>query len=273
MTTLDQHVERVERDGYTIIERAFSESYCDAAVDALHRIQREQGLKPTGGFSGANTVRVMNLLQYDDLFQELPAHDGFLPVIEEYLDRECLLSGIDSSEVLPGEVAQPVHTDSWWHDNRRFDFPICVNTILTLTDFTEANGATVLVPGSHRWTAEQVAFTQAQDTHPLLPGAQPEGYGKKWTPIAAECPKGSILLYDSRLMHGAGANRTDRARPSIISPYVLGWVRQLDNFAYALPFERMRGFPPRLQQLVGLDLVRGGYSNVNNKSPKEWLWG
>ena len=266
------HLDALDRDGYTIVECAFAEGWCDAAVDALHRIQREQGIRPSGGFSGANTVRIMNLLQYDDLFQHIPAHDSFLPIIEDYLDRECLLSGIDSSELLPGEVAQPVHTDSWWHDNRRFDFPISVNSILTLIDFTEENGATVLVSGSHRWTAEEVAFEQSEKSQPLLPGAQPRGYGTTWTPISMEAPKGSVILYDSRIMHGAGANRTDRPRPSIISPYVVGWARQLDNFAYALPFDRMRTFSPRLQQLVGLDIVRGGYSQVNNMSPRAWLW-
>lgn len=216
----------------------------------------------------------MNLLQYDDLFQEIPVHQGCLPIIQSYLDRECLLSGIYSSEIHPGERQQPLHCDTWRHDDLRLPFPITVNTILALTDFTADNGATRLVPGSHLWSAEQVAYEAAeagQVTH--LPATHPKGYGTEWMPIVAEVPKGSVILYDSRLLHGGGANITDKPRPSIISPFCIGWVRQLDNFAYGLSHARLRSSSPRLQQLVGLERYRGSYSNVNNMSPREWLWG
>jgi ectoine hydroxylase-related dioxygenase (phytanoyl-CoA dioxygenase family) len=270
----DQHLEAIGRDGYCVIENAFSDDYCDRAVDALHRIARDQSIHFSDqDFSGRKTVRVMNLLQYDALFREIPVHEGVLSVLERYLDRECLLSGIDSSEIHPGEVAQAIHTDTWWHDDRRFDFPVCVNTLLALTDFTEENGATRLVPGSHLWTAEQVAYDVVDAGFSQVPGSNPKGYGTDWTPVVAEVPKGSIIMWDSRILHGGGANASDSPRPSIISPYVLGWIRQLDNFAYGVPAEKARTFSPRLQELIGLDCYRKHYSQVNNMSPREWLWG
>jgi ectoine hydroxylase-related dioxygenase (phytanoyl-CoA dioxygenase family) len=274
MSELDEHFEALSRDGYCIVTRAFSDAYCDQATEALRRIAREHAIGPSNqDFSGRKTVRIMNLLQYDDLFQDIPVHDRVLPLVERYLDRECLLSGIDSSEIHPGETGQPIHTDTWWHDDRRFDFPVSVNTILALTDFTEENGATRLVPGSHLWTAEQVAYEVVDAGFAQVPGANPKGYGTDWTPIHAEAPKGSVIIYDSRLLHGAGANRSDRPRPSVISPYVLGWIRQLDNFAYGLSHEKARDLPPRLQRLIGLECYREHYAQVNNMSPREWLWG
>ena len=271
---VSQHLEAMRTHGYVIIEKAFSDDFCDRAVDALHRIQHEYSIRPVDqDFSGRNTVRIMNLLQYDDLFQEIPVHDSYLPVIQQYLDRECLLSGIDSSEIYPGEKSQPLHCDTWWHDDRRFDFPVTVNTILTLCDFTEDNGATRLVPGSHEWTAEQVAYEVAEAgpvTH--LPNVNPKGYGTDWMPIVAEAAKGSVIMYDSRLLHGGGANVTDKPRPSVISPFCPGWIRQFDNFYLGLTVEKMRGFSPQLQQLIGLERYRGGYNQVNNMSPREWLW-
>lgn len=273
MSNVDMHVEALGRDGYCIVERAFSESFCDRAVDALHRIEREHGYKPADqDFSGRNTIRIMNLLQFDDLFQEIPVHDSFLPIIERYLDKECLLSGIDSSEPHPSEKAQPIHTDTWWHDDHRFAFPVSVNTIMALTDFTEANGATRVVPGSHLWTAEQVAYEVVDGSFSQVPGANPKGYGTEWMPVIAEAPKGSMIIFDTRILHGAGGNNSDKPRPSIISPYVLGWLRQLDNFAYGLPHEKARGFSDRLQQLIGLDCHRQHYAQVNNMSPRDWLW-
>ena len=273
--SLGQHLEAMRTQGYVIIENLFADDYCDRALDALHRIERDHAIRPIDqDFSGRHTVRIMNLLQYDDLFQEIPVHDGYLPVIREYLDRECLLSGIDSSEIHPGEKAQPLHCDTWWHDDVRLPIPITVNTILTLCDFTKDNGATRLVPGSHLWSAEQVAYDVAEGgtvTH--LPAVNPKGCGTDWTPIYAEAPKGSIIMYDSRLLHSGGANITDKPRPSIISPFCLGWVRQFDNFAYGLTQEKLRSFSPELQQLIGLERHRGGYGHVNNMSPREWLWG
>lgn len=272
--SLEQHVEAMNRNGFVILERLFSDEFCDRAVDALHRIQAEHAIGPMNqDFSGRNTIRIMNMLQYDDLFQEIPVHPGYLPIIQQYMDRECLLSGMDSAEILPGEKEQPLHTDTWWHDDLRLDFPITVQSLLALTDFTEANGATRIVPGSHQWSAEQVAYDTAE-TGPVthLPAEHIRGAGTEWVPVVAEAPKGSVILFDSRLVHSAGANRTDKPRPAIISPFCRGWVRQFDNFAYGIPHERLRTFSPQLQQLIGLEKYRGGYNNVNNMSPREWLW-
>ena len=273
--SVSQHLESLREHGFVIIEKLFSDDFCERAVEALHRIERKYSIRPANqDFSGRKTVRIMNLLQYDDLFQEIPVNEGYLPIIQNYLDRECLLSGIDSSEIHPGETAQPLHCDTWWHDDLRLPFPVTVNTILALSDFTADNGATRLLPGSHHWPAEKVAYEVAEAgrvTH--LPATNPKGYGAEWTPVIAEAPKGSLIMYDSRLLHGGGANVTNEPRPSIISPFCLGWVRQFDNFAYGLTHEKLRSFSPKLQQLVGLERYRGGYSNVNNMSPREWLWG
>ncbi|KHK88966.1 phytanoyl-CoA dioxygenase family protein [Novosphingobium malaysiense] len=272
--SIELNVEALRRDGYVIIEGLFSDEFCDRATEALHRIQHDYSIRISeNDFSGRNTVRIMNLLQYDNLFQDIPVHEGYLPVIQSYMDRECLLSGIDSSEILPGEKAQMLHTDSWWYDDIRLDFPITVNSVLTLTDFTTENGATRVVPGSHLWPADKVSYEMAEASNVSnLPAMHIRGYGTEWEPVVAEAPKGSVILFDSRLVHGGGANTTDKARPSIISPFCRGWVRQLDNFAYALSHEKMRSFSPQLQQLIGLEKYRGGYSNVNNMSPREWLW-
>ena len=273
--SVSQHLETLRKDGYLILEKVFSGDFCDRAVEAMHRIVREYSIRPANqDFSGRKTVRIMNLLQYDELFQEIPVHRDYLPVIQEYMDRECLLSGIDSSELLPGEKAQPLHCDTWWHDDHRTPFPISVNTILALVDFTEANGATRFVPGSHLWSADQVAYEAAEESHVSnLPAANPKGYGTEWMPIIAEAPKGSVIIWDGRILHGGGANVSDKPRPSIISPFCVGWARQLDNFAYGLTHEKLRSFSPQLQQLVGLERYRGGYGQVNNMSPREWLWG
>ena len=270
MPQWERHLEDLARDGYCVIPNGFSEQFCDRATEAMHRVAREKSiLVDDDAPEGRRTLRVLNLLQYDDLFQEIPLHETVLAILETYLDRECLLSGIDGIEIHPGEAAQPLHTDSWWHDDRRFDFPICVNSALALVDFTENNGATLLVPGSHLWSPEQIEgtgfFRSADD--------KPKGYGTEWMPISAVAPKGSLVLWDSRLLHAGGANTSGKPRPAVISPYIVGWTRQLSNFAFAIPPERARTFSPRLQELIGLACYRGHYCHVDGKSPREHLWG
>jgi ectoine hydroxylase-related dioxygenase (phytanoyl-CoA dioxygenase family) len=266
----EAHLEAMRRDGYCIIEGAFPAEYCDRAVDILRGVAAGQGMRIANDAPpGQRTLRLSNVLQYDDMFQELPVHETVLAVMHGYLDKECLLSGIDSIEIHPGEVEQALHTDSWWHDDRRLDFPICVNSALALVDFTKANGATQLVPGSHVWPEERIRGTGFFRS----PDDKPQGYGSEWLPVTAEAPKGSIVLWDARLLHAGGANVTDEPRPSIISPYVAGWVRQLDNFAYAIPPEKARTYPRQLQQLIGLDCYRGIYGHINNMSPRDFLWG
>lgn len=270
MSAIDQYLDALNRDGHCVIEGAFSEDYCDRAVASMHKVAQERGVTVAPDApAGRRTLRIDNALQYDDMFQELAEYEPVLSVMEQYLDRESLLSGIDFIEIHPGEVEQALHTDSWWHDDRRLDFPICVNTALALVDFTKDNGATQLVPGSHLWDKERIEGTGFFRS----PEDKPKGYGTDWMPVTGVAPKGSILMWDARLLHAGGGNVTNTPRPSIISPYIAGWCRQLDNFAFGIPQEKLRSFSPRLQKLLGLDTYRGGYGHVQFKSPREYLWG
>jgi hypothetical protein len=108
-----------------------------------------------------------------------------------------------------------------------------VNVILALSEFTQANGATRLVPGSHAW-----------DHYPE-PGVSYES-------IAAEMPKGGALFTLGSTYHGGGANRTrGQVRHGMTIAYVAGWVRPQENFQAAVTQERAATFDPELQALMG----------------------
>lgn len=88
MSNGDQRLNALRRDGYCIVENAVSYAFCDRALDAMYRIVRDYSIVPFNqDFSGRKTIRIMNLLQYDELFQEIPVHDSLLPLIERYLGR------------------------------------------------------------------------------------------------------------------------------------------------------------------------------------------
>ena len=248
------HIERVKREGYTIVENAIPADLVEALNDTLSRLERELEAKPAmNGFEGHRTVRIYNLLVHDPVFAQVPVHAAVLPIVEGVLDAGCLISSLSSIAIDPGERAQPIHADDQLIPLAKPHAPLVCNSMWALTDFTEANGATRLVPGSH-----------------LKPNPE---YGGSYETIAAEMPKGSVLIWDGALWHGGGANQTDTRRTGIAMNYCAGFVRQQENQQLGIPPEMVRGFEPRLQELVGYGVYRGLIGHIDKQSPAQRLTG
>lgn len=249
-----RHVEAIARDGFTIIENAIEPDLVDALAEALARLERELDARPAmNGFEGHRTVRIYNLLAHDPVFARIPTHANVLPVVEGVLDEGCLISSLSSIAIDPGETAQPIHADDQVIPLEKPHRPIVCNSMWALTDFTEANGATRLVPGSHR-------------------KPNPE-YGGAYETIAAEMPRGSVLVWDGALWHGGGANRTDARRTGIAMNYCAGFIRQQENQQLGLSPDLVRTFEPRLQELVGYGVYRGLIGHIDKQSPAQRLTG
>jgi ectoine hydroxylase-related dioxygenase (phytanoyl-CoA dioxygenase family) len=246
------HVERIRRDGFTIVENAIEPELIDALDAALQHLERELDAKPAmNGFEGHKTVRIYNLLAHGAPFTEVPAHASVLPIVEEILDPGCLISSLSSIAIDPGEVAQPIHADDMVIPLAKPHIPIVCNSMWALSDFTEANGATRLVPGSH-----------VKD-NPI--------YGGAYETIAADMKRGSVLIWDGALWHGGGANRTDKRRTGIAMNYCAGFIRQQENQQLGLKPELVKNFAPRLQELVGYGVYRGLIGHIDKKSPAQVL--
>ena len=84
-------------------------------------------------------------------------------------------------------------------------------------------------------------------------------------------PAGSVLLFDSALWHGAGANRSDARRYAFSCSYCCGWMRQQENYQLGVPRETARRFPRRLQELCGYSVYKGQFGHIDNHDPIEWL--
>ena len=163
---IQSHAERIRDDGYTVIERAASPELVEGLKQALLRIEREHNLRPaTTSFEGFKTVRINNLLTYDDLFWEVPLHENVLPVVERVLDKECPLSSFCSLVLGPGQEAQPIHEDTQLIPLPRPHIPITVNAIWALSDFRDDNGATNTI--ARRNTARNMT----PSPRPCLPAA------------------------------------------------------------------------------------------------------
>jgi ectoine hydroxylase-related dioxygenase (phytanoyl-CoA dioxygenase family) len=246
------HVERVRRDGFTIVENAIEPGLVDALNAALLRLERELDVKPAmNGFEGHKTVRIYNLLAFGAPFTDVPVHASVLPVVEEVLDPGCLISSLSSIAIDPGEIAQPIHADDMVIPLAKPHIPIVCNSMWALTDFTEANGATRLVPGSHL------------KDNPV--------YGGTYDSVPGEMKKGSVLIWDGSLWHGGGANMTDKRRTGIAMNYCAGFIRQQENQQLGLKPDLVKTFSPRLQELVGYGVYRGLIGHIDKKSPAQVL--
>lgn len=252
---IDSHVERIARDGYTIVEDAVDNALTDALRADLDRIEAEEKIVPAGNiFEGHKTVRIYNLLARGKVYEAIPVHERVLPIVERVLDPGCLVSSLSSIVIEPGENAQVLHADDQLIPLPRPHVPIICNTMWALTDFTADNGATRLVPGSH-----------ARDRAPAL--------GEEVDTIAAEMRRGSVLVYHGSLWHGGGANRTERRRGGVAMNYCAGWVRQQENQQLGIPLDVARGFSPRLRKLCGFGLYKRLLGHIEKCSPVDLLDG
>ncbi len=253
MIDVAAHLETVERDGYTILEGIIDPDVVDALHADLLRLEQAYDVEPAdNGFEGTRTVRIYNLLALGTIYEQIPVHPEVLPVVEGVLDHGCLVSSLSSISITPGEDAQPIHADDQLIPLAKPHAPLVCNTMWALTDFTEANGATRVIPGSH------------------LADHSPD-FGAPYDSVPAEMPKGSVLLWHGSLWHGGGANSTDERRVGVAMNYCAGFVRQQENQQLGIPREVAAGFAPRLRELVGYGIYNGLIGHIDKHDPVAML--
>jgi ectoine hydroxylase-related dioxygenase (phytanoyl-CoA dioxygenase family) len=247
------HLARIEREGYTIVEDVLSADEAAAILAEVARLEDTLGIAfAANDFEGRRTKRVYNLLVHGPMFEAIPVHPRVLPIVEGVLDSGCLVSSLSSIAIHPGEAAQPIHADDQLLPLPKPHVPTVCNTMWALTDFTAANGATRIIPGSH-----------TRDSSPV--------YGSHYDSIAAAMPRGSVLVWHGSLWHGGGANQSPDVRVGIAMNYCAGWVRQQENQQLGIPHAVARGFAPRLRELVGYGVYRGLIGHIDKRDPVELL--
>jgi ectoine hydroxylase-related dioxygenase (phytanoyl-CoA dioxygenase family) len=248
-----RHGAELEEQGYTILENVLEPDFVDEMTAELARVEAATGVAPSSNdFEGTKTLRVYNLLVHGKTFERIPVEPNLLALVEGVLDSGCLLSTLSSINIGPGETPQLIHSDDQVVALDRPHKTVVCNTMVALTDFTEANGATRIVPGSHRF-----------DHYP--------NPTKQYDSIPAEMPKGSVLIWDGGLWHGGGANDTDERRIGIANNYCAGFIRQQENQQLGIPREIAQGFEPRLRRLVGYGVYRSLIGHIDKHDPVELL--
>ena len=252
--TFSQHLDTIEEQGYCIIENAIEPNLVEEVRTSVARLEDELNIEPRGNRAeGFATKRMYNLLDKDRVFWNLPVHSNVLPFAEHLLDEECLLSGTTCMNIGPGEVHQGLHSDDGLVNVQRPRIPFMVTTIWAFSDFTADNGATRIVPGSHKF-----------DHEPRK--------GQEVEHIPAEMETGSVLVVNGGTWHCGGANNTDSDwRLGVSVQYCQGYMRQQQNQYYSLSPEDVKAMPQRLAALCGFTLYKGIMGHVDGASPGRFL--
>ena len=247
---VDDIVASLERDGYAVVEGLLDRDQTARIRAELGRILADV---PTGrnDFEGHRTKRIYAIFAKTRALDGAATHPLILGALDRVLGEHYLLSAPTGIEIGPGEVAQVLHNDDGIYPVPQPHPELVTNVMWAFDDFTAANGATRIVPGSHRGA---------------LAAAGPD------TPtVAAEMPAGSAMMYVGSVWHGGGANRTDRARLGVAIEYIAGWLRPQETQLLAVPPDTARTLPPRLQELLGYDVYPPFVGYVDGRHPRRTL--
>jgi ectoine hydroxylase-related dioxygenase (phytanoyl-CoA dioxygenase family) len=241
---------RLLSDGYVIVSGMMSDDDVAAARADLGRVLN---MTPTGrnAFEGFATQRVYALFAKTRTFDQAAIHPLLLEVLDEVLGHYQLSAPV-GIRIGPGEQAQMLHRDDAIYPLPEPHPPVVVNTMWPLDEFTDDNGATRFIPGSHRWAS----------------GRGPAAAD----PVAtAAMSPGSAMFYLGSLWHGGGANQTSRPRLGVILEYAAAWLRPQENHCLAVPRSIVRQLPERLQELLGYNIYPPFVGYVDGTHPRKVL--
>lgn len=244
----------VQKAGACIVDSLISEDLCDRLMnDFLPHIDEADwcNTEPEGDaenqFFGLKTKRFHGLPSMSARCQQIICHPFLLSLAYHVLDgggrcRDIRVSTMELMVLGKGEVRQMYHRDfdSWPYVERSASDPMLISANIALCDFTETNGATVVVPGSHLWPK----------------GRQPE----EGESCQAVMRKGSALIYSGDVIHGGGSNREDAIRTGFYIGYIPSWLNSLENHLISNPPDVVTSMNEKSQRLLGVS--DGGFQVI-----------
>ncbi len=246
--TLGAELDALATDGFVVLPKVLTADEIAAIERALApyldgmRMGRNR-------FEGLETQRVYALLAKSPVFADLVSHPRVLRLLDHLLDPNYLLSAALAIHLGPGSERQPLHfDDSFYNWIPRPRQAVGVSAIWAIDDFTEENGATEVIPGSHLWGDERASADDPRIRKIMMPA-------------------GSVVMFLGTLWHRGGENRSNAARLAITPQYCRAWARQMENMTLAVPFDIAAGYSQRVQELIGYSLHPPFMGHVNGMHP------
>jgi ectoine hydroxylase-related dioxygenase (phytanoyl-CoA dioxygenase family) len=267
-TPLPELLAQLDEEGYVILPSLIPPSQVKAIKDALAPYLQGK-LKGRNDFEGYDSERVYALLAKSPVFAELAAHPLVLDVAEHILGPNFMLSACLAINSHPGENAQPLHFDDSFYKVPRPRPAYGVSAFWAIDEFTETNGATEIIPGSHTWGDEPPAggdtFRETFINGRHVPVVDHPGLQK------VIMPAGSLMLTPGTLWHRGGANHSNASRLAITPQYCVAWGRQMESMLLSVPPHVVAKYPERVQQLLGYSIHPPFMGHSNGMHPARLL--
>lgn len=251
--TIEEATEVVREHGHVIIDALVPPSVMEEIVADMQPYIDVTPYSENQWF-GNGSQRVGNLIARSRAGRELVMNPLVLGVVRNILSHSSVtqLGATEMISLKPGAPAQQIHQDELTFDGFPFpdDYIVSCNSLWAVTDCTEENGATRVVPGSHARPRQEYSM---EDTLP------------------AEMTSGSVLIFNSKLWHAGGNNRSNAVRRVQAINYAVGWVRQEENQFLACPQDLARTLPEDLLRLMGYQIGQGYGHAGAQRDPLEAL--
>jgi ectoine hydroxylase-related dioxygenase (phytanoyl-CoA dioxygenase family) len=236
----------LDKFGYCLIEKALASEEVERLKSRLMAVAAAERADGTASLFDRDQSQAVNaLLNKGKPFTDLVQHPLALEFMGYLLGEKFLLSNMAALIKGPGGPAQVVHADQGfmpepWH------FPCSANVMWMLDDFIEVRGATRVVPGSHLRNQNPPGgnFTKPEEMKTQ----------KIKAPVAIEGPAGTAMVFEGRLWHCGGGNRTtDHFRHGLLTYYCKGMFRTQENWFRSLSPHVLKDASPTLMGLLGYE--------------------
>lgn len=228
--TLQNHIQNLEENGFTIASNVLTEDelrFLRGALDDIYATfdPERDGLRRVEGYHFAS-----NLVNKGPFFESIFLRSPVYDLARHLLGENCILSSLNSLEPLKNQGNQSLHRDGPPAPDTG---PIVANSLWAIDDMNRANGATRLVPGSHKTDA---------------PPPDDEA-----SVVYAEVPAGSVIVINAHILHGASANPSGRRRRVMHGYFTRrGLSQQLEQKKYLSPEVQDR-LSPLARNVLALD--------------------
>lgn len=198
----------LDQAGYVVLG-AVVDGHLDELRQAFETVVEPAQRDPAVVPSKTGTRHAAGLL-WRPIFRAVGLHPRLLAAARYVLRRRFVLRDIGARDPLPGFGRQALHAD--WHTPPVDGTFAVVTALCLLDDFTCDNGATRVVPGTHRLSARLDKTTATpQFRHPRE--------------VTIQATAGSVLLFNGHLWHSATTNRGKRSRRSLQICYLANELR------------------------------------------------
>ena len=227
---LQNHIQNLDENGFTIVSDVLTEDelcFLRRALDDIYATYdpERDGLRKVEGYHFAS-----NLVNRGSFFESIFLRSPVYDLARHLLGEDCILSSLNSLEPLKDQGNQGLHRDGPFAPDTG---PIGANSLWAIDDMNKANGATRLVPGSHKTDAS--------------PSDDEAGV------VYAEIPAGSVIVINAHILHGASANPSGHRRRVMHGYFTRrGLSQQLEQKKYLSPEVQAR-VSPLARNVLALD--------------------